>query len=260
MGTSVQLYDSIASVVFRNVGLTYCPGSTPALEDVSFAIPHGTSVGIYGPGGSGKSTLMRLLARCYDPTSGAIALHGVNLRHYSLAQVRSTVSFLPRYPLLFSGTIGDNIAYSRLQVSRDEIVAAAKAVDIHRFIVHNPRGYDAQIGNRGCLLTGSQRQLVALAREYLKNPQLLVLDDPMAMSVNGIDNDVLQAIKRISHNRTTFVASRDLQSLAHCDLILKIDRGRLVSVNADVDAAACVTEEFAHATPMKRRDGAGHGV
>lgn len=260
MGSSVQLHDSVASVVFRNVGLTYRPGSTPALEDVSFAIPHGTSVGIYGPGGSGKSTLMRLLARCYDPSRGAIALHGVNLRHYSLAQVRSTVSFVPRHPLLFSGSIGDNIAYSRLQVSRDEIVAAARAVDIHRFIVRNPCGYDVQIGDRGCLLTGSQRQLVALAREYLKNPQLLVLDDPMAMSVDGIDNDVLQAIKRISRNRTTFVASRDLDNLAHCDLILKIDRGRLVSVNADVDAAASVTEECAHATHSELRDAGGQGV
>jgi ABC-type multidrug transport system fused ATPase/permease subunit len=185
---------------------------------------------------------MRLLARCCDPTSGTITLHGINLRRYSLAEIRSTVSFLPRHPLLFSGTIGDNIAYSRLQVSPDEIVAAAKAVEIHHLIVRNRRGYDAQIGDRGCLLTGSQRQLIALAREYLKNPRLLVLDDPMAMSVNGVDNDVLQAIKRISRNRTSFVASRDLDNLAHCDLILKIEHGRLVSVNADVDAAAYLSE------------------
>ena len=191
---------------------------------------------------------MQLLARCCDPTDGAIALHGVNLRHYSLAEIRSTVSFVPRYPLLFSGSIGDNIAYTRLQVSPDEIVAAAKAVNIHHLIVQNRRGYDVQIGDRGCLLTGSQRQLIALAREYLNNPRLLILDDPMAMSVDGVDNDVLRAIKLISRNRTTFVASRELDNLAHCDLILRIEHGRLVSVNADVDAAAYVAE----ALPIQR--------
>ncbi len=235
-----------ASVVFRNVGFTYKGGLLPALEGVSFAISRNTTVGICGPAGAGKSTLVRLLARCSDPTRGSIAVQGMDVRHYTLAEIRHIISLIPRHPLLFSGTIGDNIAYSRLIVNADEIAAAATAVNIHHLIMRNRYGYNMQIGDRGCLLTGSQRQLIALAREHLKNPQLLVFDDPMAMSVDGIDNDVLAAIKRVSRNRTTFIVSRNLGVLAHCDLILKLEQGHLVSVNADVDAAAYAPEKPTH--------------
>lgn len=248
----MPFHEPTASVVFRNVGFTYKAGLPPALEDVSFAISQNTTVGICGPAGAGKSTLVRLLARCLDPTTGSITLHGVDLRSYSLPEISHTISLIPRYPLLFSGTVADNIAYSRLKVSADEIAAAAAAVNIHHLIVRNRHGYATHIGDRGCLLTGSQRQLIALAREHLKNPRLLVLDDPMAMSVNGVDSDVMYAIKRISRNRTTFIVSRNLGVLAHCDLILNLEHGHLISVNADADAAAYPAENSPHSVQQAR--------
>ncbi|HET9743374.1 MAG TPA: ABC transporter ATP-binding protein [Terriglobales bacterium] len=216
-------------VVFDCVTFDY-PAGGRALEQVFFSIPAGTRVGIVGPSGSGKTTLVNLLTRFYEPTSGRILLDGRDLCTYPVAHLRQQFAVMGQEPVLFSATVADNIAYGRLDASRAEIVAAAHAAHADEFIMNLSRGYDTKIGEGANRLSGGQRQRLAIARAFLKNAPMLILDEPTSALDNRSEASVLQAMEELMKGRTTFIIAHRLNTIRNCDLLLQLDRGRLVKI------------------------------
>jgi ATP-binding cassette, subfamily B, bacterial len=231
-----QLARASGAIAFRKVSFAYGK-DRPVLHDVSFEIGPATRVGIVGATGTGKTTLMSLLTRFYDPTAGEILLDGVDLRDYKLADLRNQFSIVLQEPVLFSTSIAENIAYARPGASEDEIVEAAKASNAHEFIIHLPEGYATQVGERGMRLSGGERQRIALARAFLKDAPLLILDEPTSSVDMRTETAIMEAMNRLMHGRTTFMIAHRLSTLKDCDLLLVIEHGRLVEVRSDVSAA-----------------------
>jgi ATP-binding cassette subfamily B protein len=215
------------AVQFCDVSFAYEPGR-PVLSNVSFAVEPGERVGIAGPTGAGKSTLMNLLARFYDPTSGRILLDGVDLRDYRLADLRSQFGIVLQEPVLFSTSLAENIAYARPDASAAEIVAAAKAANAHDFITALPAGYATEVGERGMRLSGGERQRISLARAFLKDAPILVLDEPTSSVDTDTEAVIMEAMERLMSGRTSFMIAHRLSTLDVCDRRLEIDRGRVI--------------------------------
>jgi ATP-binding cassette subfamily B protein len=213
-------------VVFDRVGFSYRP-DRPTLVDMSFEIPVGSRVGIAGHTGAGKSTLMSLLLRLYDPSSGRILLDGVDLRDYALADLRNQFAIVLQEPVLFASSIGENIAYARPDAGRDAVVAAARAANVHDFIAGLPQGYDTQVGERGMQLSGGERQRISLARAFLKDAPILVLDEPTSSVDVQTEAAIVDALRRLMHGRTSFMIAHRLSTLDLCDVRLELAEGRL---------------------------------
>jgi ATP-binding cassette, subfamily B, bacterial len=214
-------------VAFRNVCFAYGPDH-PVLRDVSFDVPPGTRVAIAGTTGAGKTTLVSLLTRFYDPTSGAILLDGVDLRDYRLAALRNQFAIVLQEPVLFSTSIGENIAYGRPGASDLDIAQAARAAGAHDFIVRLPRGYATPVGERGMQLSGGERQRVALARAFLKDAPLLILDEPTSSVDVKTEAAILETMDRLMRGRTAFLITHRISTAVGCDVHLQLERGRLV--------------------------------
>jgi ATP-binding cassette subfamily B protein len=223
------------AVAFRDVFFAYDHGHT-ILHDLSFDVPPGARVGVAGETGAGKSTLVSLLTRFYDPTSGQILLDGVDLREFRLADLRNQFAIVLQEPVLFSTSIAENIAYGRLGASEEQVVQAAKAANVHEFIVGLPHGYATHVGERGMRLSGGERQRVALARAFLKDAPLLIMDEPTSSVDVRTEAGIMEAIERLVHNRTSFTIAHRLGTLRNCELILVLEGGRLVDATADVPA------------------------
>jgi ATP-binding cassette subfamily B protein len=191
-------------------------------------------VGIAGRTGAGKSTLISLLARFYDPLDGAILLDGVDLRDYKVADLRNQLAIVLQEPVLFSTSILENIAYARPGASGQEIMAAAMAANAHDFIVELPDGYDTLVGERGMRLSGGERQRISLARAFLKDAPILVLDEPTSSVDMSTESVIVEAMERLMRNRTTFMIAHRLTTLERCEVLLVIDDGRLVDMRSDV--------------------------
>ena len=219
------------AVAFRGVSFAY-RADRPVLHDVSFEIEPGTRLGISGTTGAGKTTLVSLLTRFYDPTTGRILLDNVDLRDYKLADLRNQFAIVLQEPVLFSTSIAENIAYARADASEEEIVEAAKAANAHEFIVGLSRGYDTQVGERGMSLSGGERQRIALARAFLKDAPILILDEPTSSVDVKTEAAIMEAMTRLMQNRTTFMIAHRLSTLEHCDVRLVIEDGRLVEHRA----------------------------
>jgi len=215
------------AVAFRHVSFAY-DADRPVLDDVSFEVPPGARVGIVGTTGVGKTTLVSLLTRFYDPTNGAILLDGVDVRDYRLAALRRQFAIVLQEPVLFSTSIAENIAYGRPGASDLEIARAARAAGAHDFIVRLPRGYATAVGERGMQLSGGERQRVALARAFLKDAPLLILDEPTSSVDVKTEAAILQAMERLMHGRTAFLITHRTSTLAACEVRLRLERGRLV--------------------------------
>ena len=215
------------AVAFRHVSFAY-DADRPVLDDVSFEVPPGARVGIVGTTGVGKTTLVSLLTRFYDPTHGAILLDGVDVRDYRLADLRRQFAIVLQEPVLFSTSIAENIAYGRPGASDLEIARAARAAGAHDFIVRLPRGYATAVGERGMQLSGGERQRVALARAFLKDAPLLILDEPTSSVDVKTEAAILQAMERLMHGRTAFLITHRTSTLAACEVRLRLERGRLV--------------------------------
>ena len=221
------LVRAAGAVEFQHVFFAY-NSDRPVLHDVSFAVPAGARVAIVGTTGAGKTTLVGLLTRFYDPTAGAVLLDGMDLRDYRLADLRDQFAIVLQEPVLFSTSIGENIAYGRPGASDLDIVRAAKAAGAHDFIVSLPRGYATPVGERGIQLSGGERQRVALARAFLKDAPLLILDEPTSSVDVKTEAVILEAMDRLMQGRTAFLITHRLSALATCDARLQLEQGRLV--------------------------------
>jgi ATP-binding cassette subfamily B protein len=239
---------------FHNVGFAYA-SNRPILQHISFAVAPGTCLGIVGATGAGKTTLVNLLTRFYDPTAGLIRLDGVDLREYRLADLRRQFAMVLQEPLLFSTSIAENIAYARPNAHADEIIAAAKAAHAHDFIAALPDGYDTLVGERGLKLSGGERQRISIARAFLKDAPLLILDEPTSSVDTKTESSIVQAMTRLMQGRTTFIITHRASALQPCDRILRIEHGRVVGCRPVAPApqfaafAAATTEpEFQRST------------
>jgi ATP-binding cassette subfamily B protein len=214
------------AVEFRNVSFAYGDGR-PVLQDVSFSVRPGTRVGIAGQTGVGKTTLVSLLIRFYDPTAGQIALDGIDVRDCRLADLREQFGIVLQEPVLFSTSIAENIAYARPGASRREVEDAARAANADEFIAALPDGYETAVGERGMRLSGGERQRISLARAFLKDAPVLLLDEPTSSVDPATEARILDAMERLMRGRTTFLIAHRASTLEHCDPVLIIENGRL---------------------------------
>ena len=223
----VSIGRAAGAVRFEGVHFEY-PGRVGTLTDISLDVKPGQVVAIVGPTGAGKTTLMNLVPRFYDPQRGRLLLDGHDVRTLSLESLRRQISIVPQDPVLFSGTIADNIRYGRLEATTDEIVAAAMAANAHNFIERLPDGYRTDIGERGVRLSGGERQRICVARAFLKDAPILVLDEPTSSIDSKTEAIILDALDELMVGRTTFMIAHRLSTVRHADLIATLDRGALV--------------------------------
>ena len=222
------LTKAVGEIELRDVSFSYEP-ETVVLHRVSFRVRPGSRVGIIGTTGAGKTTLVSLLTRFYDPTSGQVLLDGLDLREYRLADLRNQFAIVLQEPVLFSNSIGENIAYARPGASEEEIVAAAKAANAHDFISALPDGYQTLVGQRGARLSGGERQRISLARAFLKDAPILVLDEPTSSVDVRTEGVIMEAMEKLMHGRTTFMIAHRLSTLEKCDMRLHLEMGELVA-------------------------------
>ena len=215
-------------VAFENVSFAYNP-ERPALQGITFAVPAGARVGIAGTTGAGKSTLVSLLLRLYDPASGRILLDGTDLREFRVRDLRNQFAIVLQDTLLFSCSLAENIAYARPEASEKEVIAAAQAANAHDFITRLPEGYKTEAGERGVQLSGGERQRISLARAFLKDAPILILDEPTSAVDTKTETMIMDAMKRLMHGRTTFMIAHRLSTLDVCDVRLQLEHGKLVA-------------------------------
>jgi ABC-type multidrug transport system fused ATPase/permease subunit len=243
-------------VTFQDVGFSYS-GRSDTLSGVSFEAEPGQVVAIVGPTGAGKSTLVSLIPRFYDPQVGRILLDRRDTRKITVKSLRAQVSIVLQEPLLFSGTIAENIRYGRLDATDAEVVEAAKAANAHEFIERLPQKYDTVIGERGVTLSGGERQRISVARAFLKDAPVLILDEPTSSIDSRTEAVILDALDRLMVGRTTFMIAHRLSTVRKADLILVVDRGRIVERGThDELLRACGLYRQLHDMQSGRRPGA----
>ncbi len=216
-------------LVFNGVGFKYDDGETPVLHDITFACAAGEAVALLGSTGSGKTTLVNLLPRFYDYTEGSLMLDGVELKAYARHYLRQQIGIVEQEPFLFGRSIRENITYGvDREVSQAEIEEVARAAAVHDVIMSFPEGYDTLVGEKGVTLSGGQKQRVAIARTLLKDPRILILDDSTSSVDTETEGEIREALERLMQGRTTFIIAHRIQSVMNADLILVMDRGRIV--------------------------------
>jgi ATP-binding cassette, subfamily B, bacterial len=230
------LHRALGAVAFRKVSFAFRQDHL-TLHDISFEIGPGARVGIVGKTGAGKTTLMSLLTRFYDPSAGQILLDGVDLRDYKLADLRNQFAIVLQEPVLFSTTIAENIAYARSDASLTEVIEAAKAANAHEFITDLPQGYETQVGERGMQLSGGERQRISLARAFLKDAPILILDEPTSSVDMKTEAAIMEAMEELMRGRTTFIIAHRLSTLKDCEVRLQLDHGRLINLESSAPIA-----------------------
>ncbi len=237
---AVELGRVRGELSFEGVSFRYGDDDTGpwALSDVDLHVPPGQTVALVGETGAGKSTLAKLVARFYDPTAGAVRVDGHDLRDVAAASLRAQMGIVPQEGFLFSGTIGENIAFGRPDATADEIAAAAAAVGADAFVDDLPLGYDTEIGERGVQLSAGQRQLVAFARALIADPRLLVLDEATSNVDIHTETRIEQGLRRLLAGRTAIVIAHRLSTIRHAGLIVVLDGGRIVEQGTHDDLLA----------------------
>lgn len=233
---------------FQDVSFSY-DAKHPILHHLSFSIDAGTRLGIAGHTGAGKTTLINLVTRFYDPSAGRILLDGVDLRDYKLADLRRQFAIVLQEPVLFSSTIADNIAYASPEASDGEIIAAAKAAYAHEFITDLPDGYNTFVGERGMRLSGGERQRISLARAFLKNAPILILDEPTSSVDTQTESMIIDAMTDLMAGRTTLMIAHRLSTLERCDARLEIENGRLIGLTSPMEPGSRHSQHLASREP-----------
>jgi ATP-binding cassette, subfamily B, bacterial len=226
---AIRLPRARGEVQFENVKFEYVPGN-PVLRDICLSVRPGQKVAIVGATGAGKTTLLTLLCRFYDPQLGHIRLDGHNLRDLNVDDLRRNIGVVFQETFLFSNTVAANIAFGHPEATQEQVEAAAKIAAAHDFIMALPKGYATVLGEDGLDLSGGQRQRLAIARAVLLDPAILLLDDPAAAIDPHTEHEILDSMEQAMHGRTTFVVAHRLSTLRQCDLIVVLDRGRVVQI------------------------------
>jgi len=220
-------------VRFEDVDFSYegdgADGNGAVLRGLSFTAHPGETIAIVGQTGSGKSTLTRLINRIFDVDRGAVTIDGIDVRDWNLESLRSQISFIEQDPFLFSRTLRENISFGKPGATEDEIIAAAQAAQAHDFILSFKDGYDTEVGERGVTLSGGQRQRIAIARAFLTDPRILILDDSTSAIDSATEDQIPRAMRRISQARTTFLITHRLSQIRWADRILVLRRGEVVA-------------------------------
>jgi len=211
----------------EEVGFGY-PGRDPLFLQLNLRIPAGTTLALVGPSGAGKSTLFKLLPRFYDVTAGRIAIDGIDIRAVALRSLREQMAIVPQEPILFSGTILDNLRYGRPEAAETNIRDAARAAFADTFIEQLPRGYLTEIGERGLRLSGGQKQRLAIARAFLRNAPIILLDEPTSALDAESEELIKQALKRLLQDRTALIIAHRLSTIEHADTVIVLDEGRII--------------------------------
>ena len=216
-------------VELRDVTFAYENAASPSLRDVSLTVEAGSTVALVGGTGSGKSTLVRLIGRLYDPTSGSVLVDGADVRELDLRELRRAIAVVDDDPFLFSATVHDNIAYGRPEATREEVERAAERAQAAGFIAGLPDGYDTRVGERGLTLSGGQRQRLAIARALLADPRILILDDATSSVDATTEQAIKEALREVMAGRTTFVIAHRLSTIALADEIVVLEDGRIAA-------------------------------
>jgi len=228
---ALELKRPAGEIVFENVSFGYGAGRA-VFDSLSLRIAAGERVALVGPSGAGKSTLLNLLLRLYEPTAGRVLIDGIDIRRFTRDSLRREIGIVLQDNILFGVSVRENIAYGRPDAPLDAIEAAARSARAHEFIVDLPEGYDTEIGERGATLSGGQRQRLCLARALVKEPAILVMDEPTA-SIDAVSARLInEAVARVHRNRTLIVISHEYSDMASYDRILVLQNGRLVESGA----------------------------
>ncbi len=233
-------------IEFRDVTFVHHGAEQPTISGVSFKVEPGTTTAIVGSTGSGKTSLVNLLMRFYDPTSGAVLLDGVDISTISQKDVRAHIGYVPQRTFLFSGTIADNIRFGNEDATLDEVVHAAKIAQAHEFIMGLDGGYDADVSHGGSNLSGGQRQRIAIARALVKKPRIYVFDDSFSALDYKTEADVRAGILRETADATVVVITQRVASAAHADQVVVLEQGRIVGkgTHAGLSASCGVYSEI----------------
>ncbi|HSG08989.1 MAG TPA: ABC transporter ATP-binding protein [Longimicrobiales bacterium] len=223
----VRIGRARGEIVFEDVSFAH-DGRPHTLQQVAFRASPGELVGIVGPTGAGKSTLVSLLPRFHDANQGRVLLDGLDIKRIHLKDLRAQISIVLQESLLFSGTIAENIRYGALGATMEQVEAAARAANAHDFITALPDGYDSRLGEKGVGLSGGERQRIAVARAFLKDAPILILDEPTSSIDSRTEGVILDALERLVRGRTTIMIAHRLSTVAHADQILVMDEGRIV--------------------------------
>jgi ATP-binding cassette subfamily B protein len=214
-------------IKFNDVTFEYEVGER-ILKDINLEIQPGKMIGLVGQTGSGKSTLVSLLCRFYDPTKGSITIDGIDLRDIDTKSLRSNIGMVLQDSFLFAGTIKENIAYGKPQAGEAEIIEAAKAANAHDFIMNLPDGYDSEVGERGVMLSGGEKQRISIARAILKNPKILILDEATSAVDTATEMSIQGALDRLISGRTTIAIAHRLSTLRNANRLYVLDKGQVI--------------------------------
>jgi ATP-binding cassette, subfamily B, bacterial len=225
-------------VEFRNVSFTYAPGGTDGkrppqddvLQNISFKVKEGQTVAIVGQTGAGKTSLVKLINRTYDAMQGQVLVDGVDVRDWNLAALRSQISMIEQDIFLFSRSVSDNIAFGKPGADSSEVEAAARSAQAEDFIQSFDKGYQTVVGERGVTLSGGQRQRIALARAFLTDPHILILDDSTSAIDSATEDKIQRAISNAARGRTTFIITHRLSQIRWADLIIVLRKGRIAAI------------------------------
>ncbi|NJN61154.1 MAG: ABC transporter ATP-binding protein [Coleofasciculaceae cyanobacterium RL_1_1] len=225
---AIAISQTKGHVTYHNVSLTYPNSNEPALKHISLDIPASTTIALVGSSGAGKSSLVHLLPRFFDPQQGKIAIDGRDVRDFTLSSLRHQIGIVPQDTILLTGSIAENIAFGQMSYDRDQVITAAKIANAHQFIEQFPQGYETWVGERGVNLSGGQRQRIAIARAVLHDPRILILDEATSALDSESEALVQQALDRIMEDRTVLIVAHRLATIRRADRILVLERGRII--------------------------------
>jgi subfamily B ATP-binding cassette protein MsbA len=224
---AIELKESKGEISMHNVTFTY-PGDTiPTLQNISFDIKSGEKVAIIGPSGAGKSTLLYLLMRFYDPEEGSIIIDKYNVLDIKLLSLRDRITLVMQEPVIFSGSVAENIKYARLDASDSEVTHAARDADLHNFVMTLPEGYQTIVGERGMALSGGQRQRLALAASLISRPAVLLLDDTTSALDAETEAKIRVTLQKLLQGKTSFMVTHRISSAIKCDKVIVLENGKL---------------------------------